>query len=155
MHGAAARRWAELKARAAKRSSTSTTQEADAQQEQQQGAASRGVLIVAGGRHQFLNAYILLQLLRHPTINCSLPAELIYYGAGEYDAATAKLLQAHAAKTGTQLAILDGSEAAAAMDLEPHKSSLHLMGFKTKVHALAFVTTFEQVRYQAIDSCCV
>ncbi|WIA34715.1 hypothetical protein OEZ86_013026 [Tetradesmus obliquus] len=141
MHGAAARRWEALKARSAKRSSTSTSGAADTQQD----AASRGILIVAGGRHQFLNAYILLQLLRHPTINCSLPAELIYYGPSEYDVETAELMTAHAAKTNTQLAIMDGSEAAAEMDLEPHLPTVHLTGFRTKVHALAFVTTFDQV----------
>jgi hypothetical protein len=152
LHGAAARRWAQLKARSAK-ARTSTTQTADVQQ-QQEGTPSQGILIVAGGRHQFLNTYILLQLLRHPTINCTLPAELVYYGTHEFDPATARLMTAHAENTATHLKLIDGAAAAAAaaaaaeVELEPHKpfALLHLTGFKTKVHALAFVTSFDQVR---------
>ncbi|KAF6265742.1 mannosyltransferase putative-domain-containing protein [Scenedesmus sp. NREL 46B-D3] len=140
-HGAAATRWARLKARSAK-GKKGTTIPGDMQH---QGVFSRGILIVAGGRHQFLNAYILLQLLRHPTINCSLPAELIYYGSHEFDLGTARLITAHAVKTGTQVKLIDGYEAAAATELKPHKPIVHLTGFKTKVHALAFVTSFDQV----------
>jgi hypothetical protein len=147
LHGAAARRWAQLKARSAK-ARTRTTQQAGMQQQQQEGTQTRGILIVAGGRHQFLNAYILLQLLRHPTINCTLPVELVHYGSHEFDPETAKLMTAHAANTGTRLRLIDGAAAAADVELEPHKpfALLHLTGFKTKVHALAFVTSFDQVR---------
>jgi hypothetical protein len=149
LHGAAARRWDNLKARSAKRNS-STGQGADKQQ-QQQSNPSRGILIVAGGQHQFANAYILLQLLRHPTINCTLPVELIYYGPSEFDSARAQQMKDHAAKTGTQLDIIDGYEAAMVTDFED-MPAVHLTGFKTKVHALAFVTTFEQVRWVAASA---
>jgi hypothetical protein len=149
LHGAAASRWAQLKGRSAK-TKKGTTKQADVQQQkqQQEGTPSRGILIVAGGRHQSLNAYILLQLLRHPTINCTLPVELVHYGTHEFDPATTQLMTAHAEKTGTQLKLIDGAAAAADVELEPHKpfALLHLTGFKTKVHALAFVTSFDQVR---------
>jgi hypothetical protein len=151
LHGAAARRWAQLKGRSAK-ARAGTGQQADMQQQQQQqqqqeDTPSQGILIVAGGRHQFLNAYILLQLLRHPTINCTLPVELVYYGAHEFDQAAASSMTAHAAKTGTHLKLVDGAAAAADAELEPYGpfALVDLTGFKTKVHALAFVTTFDQV----------
>jgi hypothetical protein len=50
------------------------------QQQQQQREPSRGILIVAGGSNQFRNAYIILKLLAHPDIRCTLPVRC-YDGA--------------------------------------------------------------------------
>jgi hypothetical protein len=107
-------------------------------------APSRGLLIVAGNTHQFKNAFILLQLLRHATINCLLPAEVVHYGAAELDPAVAAAMQKHAAATNTSLTIIDGSTAVTG-DLPPHRPLKAITGFKTKVHALAFVTSFDHV----------
>lgn len=101
-HGAAAGRWAKLKARSSSRGQL--LQQDDKGQpkrhaagaEHQQGSAaqpqavgrsapSRGILIVAGGQPQLMNAHILLQLLRSPSIDCRLPAEVVYYGRQEYN----------------------------------------------------------------------
>lgn len=127
-HGAAANRWHQLKAKA-----------------QQHKDPTRGILIVAGGKDQFMNAHILLQLLRHPKINCQLPAELVYYGAREYSALVADAIAAHATATGTTVALIDGTKVLITMDTEPHKPLKHITGFKAKVHALTFVTSFDEV----------
>lgn len=125
---------------------------ATAAQGQSKHIPSRGILIVAGGRHQFRNAFILLQLLRHRSIGCTLPVELVYYGALELDAAVAAALTQHAAATGTSLRILDGNSmpapsSNAGVSLGPHRQQPgKITGFKAKVHALVWVTSFDQVR---------
>jgi hypothetical protein len=107
------------------------------------------VLVVAGGAAQLRNAYILLRLLRHPRIACSLPAELVHYGPQELDAAAVEALLQHARDTHTQLSVLDGAAltqqaGAAGLAGTPHVR-WPLRGFRAKVHALAWVTTFDQV----------
>lgn len=127
-HGAAARRWAELRARS-----------------EQQLEPTQGILIVAGGREQFMNAYILLQLLRHPRIACELPVELVYYGSREYSHVVADAIRLHAEATRTTIVLVDGGSVHNTLELEPHPLSSHITGFRAKVHALTFVTSFDQV----------
>jgi hypothetical protein len=56
----------------------------------EQPSQEEGILVVAGGTAQLSNAFILLQGLRH--IGCSLPMEIVYYGAGEFDGYTIALI---------------------------------------------------------------
>ncbi|KAF8061351.1 MNN24 [Scenedesmus sp. PABB004] len=115
------------------------------------GGPSRGVLIVAGGRDQFANALILLRVLRGPRVRCRLPAEVVHYGARELDPRAAAAMRAHAAATGTALRILDGAAAGGgggggALVPPPHRAPPGgVTGFRAKVHALAYVTSFDQV----------
>jgi len=161
--GAAAARWQALK-------QTLPEQHEQQQQQQQQGpdapssgphdadsaansqqssprTPSRGILVVAGGSHQLRNAFILLRLLSHPDIACTLPVELVYYGPQEYDAAAAAAMQQHAGSAGIPLRFIDGSSVApsGSVGLEPHQPPGRVTSFKAKVHALVWVTSFDQV----------
>jgi hypothetical protein len=110
--------------------------------------SSRGILIVAGGRHQFRNAYILLRLLWHSSIRCSLPVELVHY-CHERDEAVARAMQQHAQGSGMRLRVIDGSSVAPSSSggsLEPHATPRQQTGYKAKIHALAWVTSFDEVR---------
>eukprot|EP00775_Hariotina_reticulata_P003922 gene3922-4176_t len=73
-----------------------------------------------------------------------LPAEVVHYGPPELDPVVAAAMQKHAVATNTSLTIIDGLTAAA-VDLPPHPPLKTVTGFKTKVHALAFVTSFDHV----------
>jgi hypothetical protein len=118
------------------------------QQQQQQRKPSQGILIVAGGRDQFKNAYVLLKLLAHPDIACKLPVEVVHYGAVEYDAPTAATtIYQLADNTGISVKFIDGQsvDPTGYNGLEPHKPPGRLTGFKAKVHALVWVTSFDQV----------
>lgn len=135
---------------AAARVSTAAARHREKQQQQQQqdAAPTRGILIVAGGANQFKNAYILLKLLAHPDINCRLPVEVVYYGPQEYDSLTAATVVhqlVHAA--GLSIKFIDGRGVAPTGEtgLEPHKPPGRLTGFKAKVHALVWVTSFDHV----------
>jgi hypothetical protein len=127
------------------------------QQQQQDAAPTRGILIVAGGANQFKNAYILLKLLAHPDINCRLPVEVVYYGPQEYDsliAATVVHQLVHGA--GLSVKFIDGWGVAPTGDtgLEPHKPPGRLTGFKAKVHALVWVTSFDHVSHVSVKHHC-
>lgn len=144
---------------ASKRSSDTPQQQQQEQQEQeeqQQHQPSRGILIVAGGSHQLKNAYILLKLLAHPDIACKLPVEIVYYGPHEYDAPTAATIIYHLADaTGISVKFIDGSEVPPTGDvgLGPHKPPGRLTGFKAKVHALVWMTSFDHVSEQQMEIC--
>lgn len=143
-NGAAAERMKTL------RGTAGSTQE---QQQQQQRKPSQGILIVAGGRDQFKNAYVLLKLLAHPDIACKLPVEVVHYGANEYDAPTAAtIIYQLADETGISVRFLDGQsvDPSGYIGLDPHKPPGRLTGFKAKVHALAWVTSFDQVSERCI-----
>jgi hypothetical protein len=134
--GAAAARWQQRQAAAA----------ANSRQQQQQGIR-RGILIVAGGSHQLRNAYILIKTLLHPGINCTLPIEVVYYGYHEFDAAAADVIQQLARTAGVAVQFIDGSTVppTGSLGLDPHKAPGRLTGFKAKVHALVWVTSFDHV----------
>lgn len=133
--GAAAARW----------TSKRTAHHQQQYQEQQQ--PSCGILVVAGGTHQLRNALILLKLLSHPNISCTLPVEVVYYGAHEFDAGVAAAMAEHAQAAGVSVKLIDGSSIAptGSKGLEPHRAPGRLTGFKAKVHALVWVTSFDQV----------
>lgn len=124
------------------------TAAASHRQQQQVEAPTRGILIVAGGAHQFKNAFILLKLLAHPDIDCRLPVEVVYYGPQEYDSVTAATV-IHQLVNGAGLSIkfVDGRDVPPTGEtgLDPHKPPGRLTGFKAKVHALVWVTSFDHV----------
>lgn len=125
--GAAARRWAKLQ---------------DAYKQRKE--PTQGILIVAGGKDQFINSYILVQLLRHHRIACNLPVEIVYYGQHEYHTPAADAMLAHGQATNTVISFIDGSTVPAT-DLHPHRLVTQIKGFRTKVHALVYVTSFDWV----------
>jgi hypothetical protein len=139
--GAAAARWQHKQAAAA------TAAAAASSKQQQQQRPNRGILIVAGGSHQSRNAYILIKTLTHPDINCTLPIEIVYYGPYEFDAAAADAIQQLARTAGVAVQFIDGSTVppSGSVGLDPHKSPGRLTGFKAKVHALVWVTSFDHV----------
>ncbi len=53
--------------------------------------SGRGIVIVAGGARIFVNAYVLLAVLRR-TLDCRLPVELWHFGPGEISASMAAAL---------------------------------------------------------------
>lgn len=140
--GAAGARWQHRQAAAA------------ANSKQQQQGLRRGILIVAGGSHQLRNAYILIKTLLHPDINCTLPIEVVYYGPYEFDAAAADAIQQLARTAGVAVHFIDGSTVppTGSVGLDPHKGPGRLTGFKAKVHALVWVTSFDHV--SAADGPC-
>ncbi|MEO8668243.1 MAG: hypothetical protein ABI399_06985, partial [Bauldia sp.] len=56
-----------------------------------QPVSGRGIVIVAGGARIFVNAYVLLAVLRK-TIDCRLPVELWHFGPGEISGSMAAAL---------------------------------------------------------------
>lgn len=72
----------------------------------------------------------------------------MYYGPQEYDAPTAATIVYHLADgTGISVKFIDGQAVAPSgtTGLEPHKAPGRITGFKAKVHALVWVTSFDQV----------
>ncbi|MCZ8314313.1 hypothetical protein [Phreatobacter sp.] len=58
------------------------------------GQGSRGIVICAGGTTMFVNAYVLVRVLRD-TLHCRLPIEIWHMGPGEMSPAMRALLEAH------------------------------------------------------------
>eukprot|EP00775_Hariotina_reticulata_P003263 gene3263-3541_t len=121
---------------------------------------SRGILIVAGTRHQLANALVTIMVLRQ-SLNCSLPVEIVYYGAAEYDDLMAQILHRYneTAIGSGSIFLVDGLDKTKGMDLGYHykgwagsAGSSNVTGFATKAHALAYVTRFQQVLLLDADS---
>jgi hypothetical protein len=74
--------------------------------------------------------------------------EVVYYGPQEYDSPTAATIIYHLADgTGISVKFIDGQSVAPSgtKGLEPHRAPGRITGFKAKVHALVWVTSFDQV----------
>jgi hypothetical protein len=82
---------------------------------------TRGILIVAGTRHQLANALVTIMVLRQ-SLNSSLPVEIVYYGAAEYDDLMAQILHRYndTAVGAGSIFLVDGLEKANGLDLEYH-----------------------------------
>lgn len=128
------------------------------------GVYSRGILMVAGSRDQMANALVSIIILRR-VLNCTLPIELVYYSTDEQDPVMLNILHKYVEVEGSEaarLAIVNGSEKH--VDLDHHYRSWSgssssrssgrstaaamrngITGYATKVHALAYVTSFQQV----------
>jgi len=82
---------------------------------------TRGILIVAGTRHQLANALVTIMVLRQ-SLNSSLPVEIVYYGAAEYDDLMAQILHRYndTAVGAGSIFLVDGLEKAKGLDLGYH-----------------------------------
>ncbi|KAF6260025.1 mannosyltransferase putative-domain-containing protein [Scenedesmus sp. NREL 46B-D3] len=113
-------------------------------------SVSRGILIVGGSRTHLGNAYILLRMLRQH-LHCRLPIEVVYYGQQELDPAAAALVRdfmaAEEAAGRPRIALIDGLEVQEQHigRLKPHPEHVKLTSWVAKVHALCWVTSFQQV----------
>jgi hypothetical protein len=113
-------------------------------------SSSRGILIVGGSRTHLGNAYILLRMLRQH-LRCQLPIEIVYYGQQELDPAAAALVRSFIAAEETAgkapITLIDGLEVQGQHigTLQPHPTDTKLTSWVAKVHALCWVTSFQQV----------
>jgi hypothetical protein len=113
-------------------------------------SVSRGILIVGGSRTHLGNAYILLRMLRHH-LHCKLPIEIVYYGQQEFDPAAAALVRgliaAETAAGKARITLIDGLAVQRKHigTLQPHPKDTKLTSWVAKVHALCWVTSFQQV----------
>jgi hypothetical protein len=116
----------------------------------------RGILIVGGSRAHLANAYILLRALREQ-LRCSLPVEIVFYGKDELDPAAATLITEFAGRqataTGAPITLIDGKAVHQQhlAPLYPHQE-VKLTGWVAKIHAICWVTTFQQVLYLDSDN---
>jgi alpha 1,2-mannosyltransferase len=113
--------------------------EFSARKAQLSGAATRGLLVPAGGRSQMAGAYLLLRFIRE-ALNSSMPAEVVYNGPRELDDKVRGLLLSL-----PHVALVDGS----AVALPPHHGTSQEQalkhGWSFKVWALCYATSFRQV----------
>jgi hypothetical protein len=113
-------------------------------------SGSRGILIVGGSRTHLGNAYILLRMLRQH-LRCQLPIEIVYYGQQELDPAAAALVRSFIAAEETagkaRITLIDGLKVQGQHigTLQPHPTDTKLTSWVAKVHALCWVTSFQQV----------
>jgi hypothetical protein len=113
-------------------------------------SVSSGILIVGGSRTHLGNAFILLRMLRQQ-LQCNLPIEIVYYGQQELDPAAAALvtrfITAEEAAGKPQITLIDGLAVQQQQigKLQPHPEAVKLTSWVAKVHALCWLTRFQQV----------
>lgn len=111
------------------------------------GGTRRGILMVAGGRDQLLNALVTLRVLRLHH-KCSLPVEVVHFGQEELDPEAAQALRDFAAATSDigVTSLIDGfGDPSIQKGVLRYHRDIWPKGYSCKVYALAFVTTLHEV----------
>jgi len=106
----------------------------------------RGVVIAAGGASNLANAALAVWILRR-ALRCSLPIEIVHFGAAERDGALVALIEAEG-RPEAPVWVVDGADARFMSDGDAggeHQRRVAPGSFASKVFALAFVTRFREV----------